>query len=145
MITPSETSKIEAITWPTDVACLSFFVEGGGPRVFPLFALNHWYRFEVVNPRFNLVTNLKMEILMESLEVIQKCPGNVNSFQLGLWRRHSFHLTDSLLIPNISIKTVWSEPEIKPVDLAIWWTITHLSFRIIQWTVSTCSSVVDGF
>ena len=81
-----------------------------------------------------------MKILRFSLEENQKCPENVNSFQLVLW-----HSWDSLLIPKISVKTVWIEPEMIPVDFAIRWTIRYLSFKTTQWMESTCSLRVEVF
>lgn len=82
--------KTEAITLPTDTDCLNFLRGGVRTRVFSLFVLRLWYRFEMVKPGFILSSQSAVEILGVN-KAIQKCPGNVNSFQplLGCHSRDS--------------------------------------------------------
>lgn len=55
------------------------------------------------------------------------------------------HFAGNLFLPNISIKTVWTEPELMHIDLSIYWTLRRLSSRSIRWIASTCSPVVEAF
>ena len=41
------------------------------------------------------------------------------------------HLADSLSISKLSVKTVWTKPEMKPMDTAICWIVIHLSSRML--------------
>ena len=81
--------KTDAITLPK-----TQLLEWGFLRkkswVFPLFALNLWFRLEVVNwfHHESLIWGRNSHSFY--LEASQLCPGNINSFESVLWHQYSW-------------------------------------------------------
>ena len=104
-------------------------------RVFLLFPLNLWFRFEMMNLSLVLSYSSAVELLRVSLEANQRCPRNVNPFQLVLWHQSFWNPYYRQFAHPLDFKTVWTKLELIPMDLAICW---RLSSKTIRSIASTC-------
>ena len=141
MVTPSKSKKAEVITLPTDAACLNFF-RGGEPKCFCCLlwifdsGLKWWTQVTNLQWKFFGLAWKWVRSVLEMSTLFSSC-SDVSIF--------GTQFADSLLISKISVKTVWTKPELMSIDLAICQPVRRLSSKIIQWMASICSSVIEGF
>ena len=103
--------------------------------------MNHWFNLGVVNSRWILSFKPAKELIRVSLKACQKCPGNIDFFSLC----SDISNLQTHLIPKVSVTSVWTEPELMLIYLAICLTVKRLSSKIIRWMASTSSSGVEVF
>ena len=125
-------TKKEAITLPTDVACLDLFVEEK-PKCLPSLilifdsGLKRWLQFSF------WITNMYWNNLGLAWKRVRSVLEMTTLFSLCSYVRYLWtYLASSLLILKISIKIMQPQPELISMDLAICWTVRHLIFKTIR-------------